>query len=41
MGDRRYEYDGLDRAKDRNFLKAADGGKIPSHRDGQLLNPIA
>ncbi len=41
MGDRGHEDEGLDRVEDRNVLEDVDSGKIPGHRGGRLLNPIA
>jgi hypothetical protein len=39
MGNRGHENEGLDKAKDREFLKGEDSGRIPGLQGGQLFNP--
>ena len=41
MGNRGHENEGLDKAKDREFLKGEDSGRIPGLQGGQLFNPMA
>ena len=39
MGNRGHENEGPDKAKDREFLKGEDCGRIPGLQGGQLFNP--